>query len=126
MFQGDPALWRRIASALLLFSFFWISYASQTHIHGQLPARGVASDIVKAFHAHTGHIASSPVKPGSDDTADCPLCQAVSLTGVAIIPVLVVLLLLQDVVRSALPHAMERSRASHFGLAHQTRGPPIL
>lgn len=122
--RGDLALWRRIASALILLSFFWISYVSQTHIHGQPPTPAAASSLVKLLQVHGGGTASD--HHNSDDSADCPLCQAVGLTGAVIIPILAVLLLAQNVVLSVLPRTVERIGPSHFGLAHQTRGPPTL
>jgi len=124
--QGDPILWRRIVSALLLMSFFWISYVSQTHIHGQPVTPATSGSIVKLLQLGGDRTLPVPGKHSPDDPADCPLCQAVSLTGAAIMPILVALLLVQNVALSVLPRATERIWASYIGFAHQTRGPPTL
>jgi hypothetical protein len=125
--QSDIALWRRIVSALILFSFFWISYVSQTHIHGQSVTAAAASAIVKAIHLDGSEAVPAPTKHSPDSPDDCPLCQAVSLGGVAIVPILIALLILQTAVtQSVLPRQSGTGWVSHSGYAHQTRGPPTL
>jgi DUF2946 family protein len=125
--QSDIALWRRVVSALILFSFFWISYVSQTHIHGQPVAAAAASQIAKIVHLDGAKAFPTPTKHSPDGSDDCPLCQAVSLGGIAIVPILFALLVLQTAVaQPVLPRQSGLGWVSHFGYAHQTRGPPTL
>jgi hypothetical protein len=123
--QSDLALWRRFVSALFLLSFFWISYVSQTHVHGPSVTAAAASAIVKSVQLGGNRADQPPAKHNPDDQDDCPLCQAVSHGGIAVVPILLALLVLQSVIQSALPRPSERPSISHFGYAHQTRGPPI-
>ncbi len=83
--------------ALVALSFFCLSYASQTHIHGQ-PAAGPNSAVSKLLHLDRATITSQ--KPGNDDSSDatCPLCQAVAVGSAILIPLVLALLVL---VRSA-------------------------
>ncbi|HVW72142.1 MAG TPA: DUF2946 family protein [Rhizomicrobium sp.] len=124
--QSDIALWRKVLSALVILSFFSISYASQTHIHGRTITQVAASVIAKSMQIASDHQASKPIKNNSDDPADCPLCQAVSLAGVAILPILIAILLFQNTVSSILPRLSERLRPSRLSFVRQPRGPPIL
>ena len=124
--QSEFALWRRILSAFVFLSFLSISYASQTHIHGLTIAQVAASTFAKSLHASGNQLVSKPIKNTSDDSADCPLCQAASLTGVAILPFLITVLLLQNITSSVLPLWPERFRPSRLRFARQTRGPPTL
>lgn len=103
-----------------------MSYVSQTHIHGQSITSAAAVAITKIVQLDGGKSVQETGKHNQDDSADCPLCQAVSHGGVAIIPILLALLAVHGVVRLTLPCRCERPRASHFGYAHQTRGPPIF
>ena len=124
--QSDRTLWRRAVSALFSLSFVWISYVSQTHIHGQSITSEAAAEVAKAVQLDGGKAVQDAGKHNQDDSTDCPLCQAVSHGGVAVMPILLALLAVHNVVRSILLCRCERPRASHFGYAHQTRGPPIL
>lgn len=121
--RSDPALWRRVAAALVFFSFFWISYVSQTHIHGQPVSAGVVAGKLLQVGANAAKVSGKQHNP--DDPADCPLCQAVSLGGIAIVPLLITLVvLLQNIVRLELPKVTRAGPTNHLGYAHQTRGPP--
>jgi hypothetical protein len=122
--QSDPALWRRFVSALFLLSFFWVSYVSQTHIHGPSVTAAAASAIVKSVQLGGDRADQAPAKHNPDDQDDCPLCQAVSHGGIAIVPILIALLVLQSVIQSVLPRPSGRPSINHFGYDHQTRGPP--
>jgi hypothetical protein len=108
---------------LLLASFFWISYAAQTHIHGS-PSAATASAIVKSTSGKS--LAKAPSNNRSDDSADCPLCQAAGLGRAIIVPLLLAILILQVAFQIA-PHGLiERISVSYVGCGHQTRAPPIL
>lgn len=124
--QSDHALWRRIVSALLFFSFFWISYVSQTHIHGLPVTAAAASTLVKSDKIYGNQSVYAPGKHNPDDQADCPFCQAVSHGGIAVVPILVALLVVQSVIQSIFQRPSERPSINHFGYAHRTRGPPTL
>lgn len=119
-------MWRRVLTALLLFSFFWISYVSQTHIHGQPRAATSAATILKSIAAHAGQPSDAPGQHKPDDAADCPLCQAVSLGGAAILPILIALILIQSTTHLIPAPQLKRVWASRVDFAHQTRGPPAL
>jgi hypothetical protein len=120
--RSDIALWRRALSALLLASFFWISYVAQTHIHGT-PASAATSAIAKSVHLS----GKAPSNNRSDGSTDCPLCQAVSLGGALIVPLLFAVLILQLAVQMVPRGTAElRIPASYFACGHQTRAPPIL
>ena len=121
--QSDVALWRRALSALLLASFFWISYAAQTHIHGG-PSAAAASASVKSTSGKS--LANAPSHNRSDDAADCPLCQAAGLGRAIIVPLLFAILILQVAFEIAPFGLIERIPVSYFGCGHQTRAPPIL
>jgi hypothetical protein len=123
--RSDIALWRRVLSTLLLASFLWISYVAQTHIHGN-PGPVEASAIVKSVHLSGKSPTKAPSNNRSDDSTDCPLCQAVNLCGALIIALLLVVLVPWLVVQVALRRALERITASYFDCGHQTRAPPIL
>jgi hypothetical protein len=123
--RSDIALWRRALSTLLLASFFWISYVAQTHIHGS-PVLSAASTIVKSAHVPIEPTTKAPSNNRSDDSADCPLCQAASLGGALIIPLLFAVFILQSALQIPPRPAMEIIGASYFSCGHQTRAPPIL
>ena len=116
-------MWRRALSALLLVSFFWISYAAQTHIHGSPSA---VSAIVKSAHTSGKPLAKAPAHNRSDDAADCPLCQAAGLGRAIIVPLLFVILILQVAFQIAPFGLIEKIPVSYLGCGHQTRAPPIL
>jgi len=122
---GEVSRWRKMFMVLLAASFFWISYVSQTHIHGQ-PQNSVQTVIAKVLHSPNSFAPSAPSKGGSDDPADCPLCQAVALGSMVLLPLLLVLL---NLVRSAedVPvFAATMPKTGFLRLSHQTRGPPSL
>lgn len=124
--RGDVALWRRALSALVLASFFWISYVAQTHIHGS-PTSDLASSIAKSVHLSDKAPAKVPSNNRSDGSTDCPLCQAVSLGGALIVPLLFAILILQFALQMVPCGTVERRvPASYFACGHQTRAPPIL
>jgi hypothetical protein len=124
--QSWSALWRRVLTGLLLCSFFWISYVSQTHIHSQPATLTSAGAILKNIVAHQGQPGQAPGQHAPDDPADCPLCQAVGLGGAAILPILIALVLIQVTAHVIPVPQLKRVWASRVDAAHQTRGPPTL
>jgi len=110
---------------LLLASFFWISYVAQTHIHGS-PVLSAASTTVKSAHVSIDPTTKAPANNRSDDSANCPLCQAASLGGALIIPLLFAVFILQSTPQIAPRPAIGTIVASYFNCGHQTRAPPIL
>jgi len=123
--RSDIALWRRALSALLLASFFWISYVAQTHIHGS-PFPAAASAIVKSVHLSGKSPAKAPSNNRSDDSAACPLRQAANLGGAITVPLLIAVLILQFASQVAPRSVIERIPVSYFACGHQTRAPPTL
>ena len=126
MARSDPALWLRIVSVLLFFSFFWISYVSQTHIHGLPVTAATASTTVKSGQIYNYQAGHARGKHNTDDQDNCPLCQAVSHGGIAVVPILVALLVVQSVIQSVFSRLFDRPSINHFEYAHRTRGPPTL
>ena len=124
--RSDVALWRKALSALVLASFFWISYVAQTHIHGS-PTSAIASAVAKSVHLSDKAPVKAPPNNRSDDSTDCPLCQAVSLGGALIVPLLFAILIPQFALQVAPCGTVERRvPVNYFACGHQTRAPPIL
>jgi hypothetical protein len=80
--QSD-ALLRKAVSLLAFMSFFWILLVAQIHIHH--PANMAL--ITRTKVASQSIIqARQPTAPTSDDTDECPLCQAISQNGAYVAP----------------------------------------
>jgi hypothetical protein len=123
--RSDNALWRKIVSGFVLAAFFWMSFVAQTHIHGQPSAPAFSID--KSSHNVGGSAVKGPSKGhGSDDQADCPLCQAVSHGGAVVIPLLTIALALETAVPAALAVPAPSSWTKFVDYDHQTRGPPHI
>jgi len=123
--EAGGALWRKIVATLVFASFFWLSLASQTHIHGLQAAGLLGSSFAKI--ATGSDVAQDPVRDTTpDDLADCPLCQAVGHGGVFIVPNIVSLLAVPiELALQSWPLAPVQ-RAGFTDYDHQTRGPPLL
>lgn len=125
MAAGEVARWSKLLMILLAATFFWISYVSQTHIHGQ-PQNGVQTVIAKVLHHGNGLTPNTPSNGSSDDPTDCPLCQAVAWGGMVLLPLLLVLLNLVRATEDLPYFAVTAPKAGFWRLSHQTRGPPSL
>ena len=114
-------LWRKIVATAVFASFFWLSLAAQTHIHGLRPLGFLGSSIVKIG----SDFAQAPAPDKSSDSlVDCPLCQAVGHGGAFVAPnVVSVLAVPIGLVMRPWPLAAAQ-RAGFTGYDHQTRGPP--
>ena len=125
-----PAPSRRLLLTLFcLLAFSFQSYIAQTHIH--IP--GTTDPGISALVSVHAPVSVNAKKqgehkqlPANDDTANCPLCQAVLHAGIFLTPALLVLLLPDT--RAAIgpvlivvPH--REGAPSH---AWHSRGPPQL
>jgi hypothetical protein len=121
---GGP-LWRKIVATLVFASFFWLSLAAQTHIHGLQPAGFLGSSFAKI--ATGSDAAQAPARDTSPDgLANCPLCQAVGHGSAFIAPNVVSLLVVPiELALQSWPLAPVQ-RAGFTDYDHQTRGPPLL
>lgn len=122
MEAGRP-LWRKIVATLVFASFFWLSLAAQTHIHGLQPAGLLGFSVAKIG----SDVAQAPAPDKAPDgLADCPLCQAVGHGGAYIAPGIVSLLAVPIGLALQLWPQLAIQRAGFAGYDHQTRGPPLL
>ena len=79
----SDALLRKAVALLAFMSSFWMSLVAQIHIHQ--PAN-IASATPAKVLSQSSFQAKPPKVPTSDDTDECPLCQAVSQNSAYIPP----------------------------------------
>ena len=77
--------WAAVLFAALL-AFSWQSLVTQTHVHFETGARGIAASgqANSAAHVDTG-------KRSSNTPADCPICQEIAHDGLYLLPTLALL-----------------------------------
>jgi len=85
--RGAPRK-RRVVTFLVILSFFFQSYITQTHIHPSPVELRTAQQVrnTKGLLQTASSRSQSKKLPDKDDPAHCPLCQAVADTGSFAIP----------------------------------------
>jgi hypothetical protein len=120
--QGD-ALLRKAVALLAFMSFFWMSLVAQIHVHHSANM-ALATQATVASQAS---IQAKPVKaPTSDDTAECPLCQAVSQGSAYIAPHLFSLIVVSLTQASPYLVISAAKWSALLGHDHNSRAPPRL
>jgi hypothetical protein len=120
--SAAPAgLGRWLAMALIIVAFLLQGYVAQTHMHtGRAAVSGITFSVSKTAH-------QLPAVPGkSDQTENCPLCQAVAHAS-AYFPPMMLDFLAHHRPGNVLPAVSARDmRAAYRGYREQQRGPPSL
>lgn len=114
--------WRRLLSIAIAACFALLAYTAQTHIHTALNGRPNIG-VTKVLHADGQ---ASPDKQDTNGAGDCPLCQAASLCGGLLAPLLLILLYIDASKFVVHPPICVRVRYQRLNRARPTRGPPTF
>lgn len=120
--SAAPAgLGRRLATALIFAAFLLQGFIAQTHMHTE------SGTIPYVTHIAGKVVGQAPALPGiPDETAKCPLCQAIIHAGSYFLPTVLDIPVQHRQDNSPPIMAARDLRTDYHGHREQPRGPPSI